>query len=82
MIAADTGLDRLRSGLPEGWTSGDKTGTSSNRANNDVAFAIPPSNTDANPIVIASYINVPEPVSVKANALHAEIARLAGAKLQ
>ena len=42
MIEADTGLDRLRAGFPQGWTSGDKTGTSSNRANNDVAFANPP----------------------------------------
>lgn len=81
MIAADTGLDRLRAGLPQGWTSGEKTGTSSNRANNDVAFAIPPSSSDESPVVIASYINVAEPVSKEANALHAEIARLASAKL-
>ncbi|WP_182481872.1 class A beta-lactamase [Henriciella algicola] len=79
MIAADTGLDRLRAGLPEKWVSGDKTGTSSNRANNDVAFAIPPEGAKAKPIVIASYINVPNPVSKEANRLHAQIAKLASA---
>jgi len=28
MIAAETGLKRVRAGLPEGWVAGDKTGTS------------------------------------------------------
>ena len=81
MIAADTGLDRLRAGLPAGWTSGDKTGTSSNGANNDVAFSIPPHASDAKPLIIASYLNLPDPVSPEANALHAKIAGLVSARL-
>ncbi len=28
MIATETGLRRVRAGLPEGWVAGDKTGTS------------------------------------------------------
>jgi beta-lactamase class A len=28
MIATETGLRRVRAGLPEGWIAGDKTGTS------------------------------------------------------
>lgn len=75
MIGANTGLDRLRAGFPQGWTGGDKTGTSSNRANNDVAFAIPPVGSGAAPIIIVSLTNVAEPISVDANALHARIAR-------
>jgi beta-lactamase class A len=81
MTAADTGLDRLRAGLPAGWISGDKTGTSSNRANNDVAFAVPPAEQPATPIVIASYLNLKTPVSLEANALHARIAELAVAQI-
>lgn len=81
MIAADTGLDRLRAGLPAGWVIGDKTGTSSNRANNDVAFALPPTEQPHIPIVIASYLNLEDPVSPEANALHARIAELAVAQL-
>lgn len=81
MIAADTGLDRLRAGLPAGWTSGDKTGTSSNGANNDVAFSIPPHGSDGKPLIIASYLNLPDPVSPEANALHAKIAGLVSARL-
>ena len=81
MIAADTGLDRLRAGLPAGWTSGDKTGTSSNGANNDVAFSIAPHGSDAKPLIIASYLNLPDSVSPEANALHAQIAGLVSARL-
>ena len=74
MIGATTGLDRLRAGIPAGWTAGDKTGTSSNRASNDVAFAIAPPGVRSGPIILASYINHPAPTSPGANALHAKVA--------
>ena len=75
MIGASTGLDRLRAGFPEGWRGGDKTGTSSNRANNDVGFALPPAGFAGDAIIIASYTNVPDPLDGAANAVHSEIAR-------
>ncbi len=76
MIEASTGLDRLRAGLPEGWIAGDKTGTSSNYQNNDVAFALPPPGRDRGPIIIVSYLNIAKPINTESDALHAEIARV------
>ena len=55
MVACDTGLDRLRAGIPRGWTAGDKTGTAGDNAG-DVALLRPPGRA---PIVVASYYDVP-----------------------
>jgi beta-lactamase class A len=77
MIAADTGLTRLRAGLPDGWTAGDKTGTSNTGVNNDVAFAMPPENgPDAGrgPVLIVSFIDAPDPFSPQVNAAHRAVA--------
>jgi beta-lactamase class A len=51
MIATSTGNDRIRAGVPAGWTVGDKTGTGLLGATNDVGVLWPP--TDA-----AIYISV------------------------
>lgn len=75
MVDATTGLTRLRGGLPEGWSAGDKTGTSGNGAFNDVAFAIPPGGSDADAILIACYLDAPGMAGADANAIHAEVAR-------
>jgi len=72
MIAATTGANRLRAGLPPEWIAGDKTGTSVNGAYNDVAFAVP---TGRKPIFIACYVNAPDASAADANAAHADIAR-------
>ncbi|MGD9799220.1 MAG: class A beta-lactamase [Parvularculaceae bacterium] len=72
MIASKTGADRLRAGLPQGWTVGDKTGTSGNGAYNDVAFAVPDGRA---PIFIACYVNAPSASGADANAAHAAVAR-------
>lgn len=42
MEASDTGLARLRAGLPGGWRAGDKTGTGGHGSVNDVAILWPP----------------------------------------
>lgn len=42
MQATTTGLKRIRASVPEAWAAGDKTGTSSNGAANDVAVLRPP----------------------------------------
>jgi beta-lactamase class A len=51
MRATTTGDERLRAGVPAGWTVADKTGTYSN-ASNDVGLLFPPSGP---PIAIACY---------------------------
>ncbi|MEU8797961.1 class A beta-lactamase [Spirillospora sp. NPDC048819] len=44
MKASETGADRIRAGLPAGWTAGDKTGTGGTYGTaNDIAVAWPPS---------------------------------------
>ncbi|MBI1402332.1 MAG: class A beta-lactamase [Porphyrobacter sp.] len=58
MIATDTGLRRVRAGLPEGWLAGDKTGTSGLIAGSeynyiDIGFAEPPAGA---PITFACYL--------------------------
>ncbi len=50
----ETGNDRLRAKLPKNWLVGDKTGTGSHGAVNDVAIAIPPGRS---PILIAAYLS-------------------------
>ncbi|WSQ56048.1 class A beta-lactamase [Streptomyces sp. NBC_01217] len=50
LLAGTTGDKRLRAGLPDGWTVGDKTGTGSYGTANDVAIAWPPCQ---GPIVMA-----------------------------
>ncbi|MFF2327239.1 MULTISPECIES: class A beta-lactamase [unclassified Streptomyces] len=50
LLANTTGGKRLRAGLPDGWTVGDKTGTGSYGTANDVGIAWPPGR---GPIVMA-----------------------------
>ncbi len=52
MIACNTGLTRLRGGLPAGWKAGDKTGSGSS-ALNDVAILWPPGNRA--PVLVCAY---------------------------
>jgi len=52
MIAAQTGLTKLRVGLPSSWQVGDKTGNNGGGTSNDIAVAWAP----GGPIVIACYL--------------------------
>jgi beta-lactamase class A len=77
MGACETGRARLRAGLPPRWAVGDKTGTGSHGACNDVAFAIPPGRA---PILVAALLEgtaAPD----RLEAVHVEIARLVAARL-
>lgn len=60
MIATQTGLRRLRAGLPAGWVAGDKTGTGiaagMPNKHNDVLVAWPPGRA---PLVVAAYYESP-----------------------
>ncbi|MEU3374215.1 class A beta-lactamase [Streptomyces sp. NPDC006660] len=59
--ATTTGDARIRAGLPEDWTVGDKTGTSDSYGSaNDIAIAWPPS---GRPVIIAIYTNHTAPVA-------------------
>lgn len=75
LIECETGLDRLRGGLPAGWRAGDKTGTSDSEHNatTDVAIAWPPGRA---PIIIASFLSESTVDLAARKAAHAEIARI------
>lgn len=53
MVAATTGLTKLRAGLPAGWTAGDKTGSGGRGTLNDVALIRPPGRA---PLLVAAYL--------------------------
>jgi beta-lactamase class A len=72
MKASPTGLTRIRAGLPQGWQAGDKSGTGTNGAVNDVAIAWPPGRA---PILMAVYLSESQADTEALSAVHADIAR-------
>lgn len=83
MRKTETGLKRLRAGLPLDWSAGDKTGTgiAEGIANkyNDVAVAFPPGGP---PLAIAAYYEGPgyfEDIRAEDEAVLAEAGRIAAA---
>ena len=54
MIDTQTGLKRIRAGVPKGWRVGDKTGTALPGKYNDVAICWPPKQP---PLIVAIYFN-------------------------
>ena len=87
MKDTETGLDRLRAGLPEGWVVGDKTGTGLHPSMpdqiNDVAVIWPPGRT---PWVLSAYYAAPargsDQIREDFEAVLAEVGRLAGRAIQ
>lgn len=74
MKAAVTGDKRIRAGLPESWTAGDKTGTAGVYGNaNDIAIAWPSSGA---PLVIAILTTKPDPEAEPDDKAVAETARI------
>jgi beta-lactamase class A len=73
MMQSRTGLDRVRAGIPKSWQVGDKTGTGSGGAVNDLAIAWPP---ERRPILIAVYMSESKLAVPDLVAAHAEIGRL------
>jgi beta-lactamase class A len=71
-----TGLHRLRAGLPEHWAAADKTGTGPRGANNDNAIFWPPGRA---PILIAAYLSDSNASSKTLEAAHAQIGRIVAA---
>jgi beta-lactamase class A len=76
MIACKTGATRLRSGLPRGWTVGDKTGTGENGTANDIAFIRRPARA---PLLVAAYLTGAAAASGAArDAALAEVGKVVG----
>lgn len=71
--ASSTGDNRIKAGLPEGWTSGSKTG-SCGTAYNDVALVRSPGGEE---YILAVYLDRPAVDAKKAEAAIAETARAA-----
>jgi beta-lactamase class A len=71
MRSADTGLARIRAGVPPGWTVGDKTGTT-DTGGNDVAILWPRAGA---PIVLAIYFAEVHGSKAARNAAIAGVAR-------
>lgn len=73
LMASTTGARRIRAGFPAGWTIGDKTGTCGT-AYNDVAILRSPRGRD---YVLAVYLDRPRVGSEQADAMIAEVGRIA-----
>jgi len=74
LVANKTGDKRLRAGIPKGWRVGDKTGSGSNGAANDIAVIWPPSRA---PILVTAYYAEARATDDERNAVLAEVGRLA-----
>ena len=74
LVANKTGVRRLRAGVPTGWRVGDKTGTGSNNATNDVAIIWPPGRA---PIIVAAYYAEAWASDDERDAALSEVGRLA-----
>lgn len=75
MFDCETGRNRIRAGLPVDWRAGDKTGSGSHQAINDVVIAFPPGRS---PILISVFMTGGDADTATLVAAHADIGRLAG----
>jgi beta-lactamase class A len=79
MVETPTGVDRIKAGVPAGWTVAHKTGTGGYGPTNDIGVIYPPS---GQPIVIAVYFHAtPASTSAQNDAVIAEATRMALAAL-
>lgn len=73
LLASETGMQRLRAGLPATWKVGDKTGTGDRGTANDVAIVWPPKRS---PIVVAAYLTGSTVAAAAQNAVLADVGRI------
>ncbi|WP_424683358.1 class A beta-lactamase [Frateuria sp. YIM B11624] len=69
-----TGTDKLRAGLPEGWSAGDKTGAGAQGESNDVAILFPPAQA---PLLVAAYYAAPGAEAQERSAVLAQVGSIA-----
>jgi beta-lactamase class A len=72
LVQNQTGNERLRAGLPEGWTVGDKTGSGERGTTNDLAIVWPP---DKAPVLVSVYLTGAVPDPARRNRIIAAVAR-------
>ncbi|KRE92529.1 class A beta-lactamase [Frateuria sp. Soil773] len=72
--ACTTGFEKLRAGVPPGWTVGDKTGSGPKGESNDVAILVPPGRK---PLLVAAYYADSPADDAARNAVLAEVGRIA-----
>jgi len=77
MVAATTGRNKLRAGLPAGWIAGDKTGSGARGTMNDVALVRPPGQA---PLLVAAYLTGSQASGADREAVLAEVGRLVAAE--
>jgi beta-lactamase class A len=73
-----TGRERLRARLPAGWEAGDKTGTGSRGAVNDLAILFPPKRQ---PLLVACYTTGSRAPVERLNRAHAQIGALVATEM-
>ncbi|MFJ3485076.1 class A beta-lactamase [Pseudomonas sp. NPDC090202] len=73
LVSNKTGDQRLRAGLPKDWRVGDKTGSGSNNASNDVAVIWPSTRP---PLIATVYYTHAKASAEQINAVIAEVGRL------
>ena len=78
MVANTTGTNRLRAGVPDGWTVGDRTGTGPRGETSTVAAVIPP---NRKPLLMAIYIRGSSQSPAEQSRWHADLARIATSNL-
>ena len=78
MVDSKTGANRLRAGLPQSWTVGDKTGNNGKDAAGDIAVAWP---RPDEPIVICAYTRGGDPSSEQIERVFTAVGRMAGERL-
>jgi len=76
MRGCQTGTDRLRAGLPVGWSAGDKTGSGAQGECNDIAILFPPHRP---PLLVTAYYAAPALDVRQRSAVLAEVGRIAAA---
>jgi beta-lactamase class A len=69
-----TGAEKLRAGLPPGWTIGDKTGSGAQNETNDVGILYPP---QRQPLLVTAYYAGSAADSATRNAVLADVGRIA-----
>ena len=77
MRRTETGIDKLRKGLPATWQIADRTGAGGHNSNNDIALIWPAGRPAPQPVFVASMVTGgPGDDPLSRNAVHARIGRL------
>ncbi len=79
IVETQTGLHRLRAGLPQSWRGGDRTGSNGESISNDIAILYPPNNRP--PLLVAAYLTECPGPEDKREAILAHIGSLIAASV-